>query len=411
MKAVRTVVFWLHLTLGCVAGLVILTMAVTGILLAFERQINDKVDAPAVLQRQTSTAGQAPIDTVLDRLNSDGQGKPTQLVLHSSPKMPVEARYGREKTLFLNPWTAEVIGQPNGSTRQFFSAVERVHRSVGLGMQNAVGRGITGAANLMFLFMVISGIYLWLPRVWSAASVRARTLFRGGLTGRAREWNWHNVTGIWVAFPLFFIVASGVVMSYPWANNLLYTMTGSKPPSQRQGGPGPREEAQARGDDRGRKTDRAVDAGAAIALRSMDQMVQLAKQQVPEWKSIVVDVPRGEARMLNLSVDTSIGGQPEKTRQLMMNRKTGRTESVKRFSDNVAGRRLRAYARFVHTGEEFGVAGEAIAALASLGAVVLVWTGLSMALRRVLGDNRAERSSKMTSVEDEELTGEAVNLS
>ena len=154
-----------------------------------------------------------------------------------------------------------------------------------------------------------------------------------------------------------------------------------------------------------------MDAGAAIALRSMDQIVQLAKQQVPEWKSIVVDVPRGEARMLNLSVDTSIGGQPEKTRQLVMNRETGRTESVKRFSDNVAGRRLRAYARFVHTGEEFGVAGEAIAALASLGAVVLVWTGLSMALRRLLGANRAERSSKMTSVEDEELTGEAVNLS
>ena len=115
--------------------------------------------------------------------------------------------------------------------------------------------------------------------------------------------------------------------------------------------------------------------------------------------------------MLNLSVDTSIGGQPEKTRQLAMNRETGRTESVKRFSDNVAGRRLRAYARFVHTGEEFGVAGEAIAALASLGAVVLVWTGLSMALSRLLGANRAERSSKMTSVEDEELTEEAVNLS
>jgi len=411
MKAVRRVVFWLHLTLGCVAGLVILTMSVTGILLAFERQINAKADAPAVLQSQTSAAGQAPVDALLDRLKGDGQGMPTQLVLHNSPKMPAEARYGREKTLFLNPWTGEMIGQPNESTREFFGAVERVHRSVGLGMRSAMGRGITGAANLMFLFMVVSGIYLWIPKVWSATSLRARTWFRGRLTGRAREWSWHNVIGIWVAFPLFFIVASGVVMSYPWANNLLYTMTGSNSPSQQPGGPGPRGEAQARGYKRGGKPARA-DAGAAVTLHSMDEMVQLAKQQVPEWKSITVDVPRGDARMLNLSVDTSIGGQPEKSRQLVMNRETGRIDAVKRFSDNVAGRRLRAYARFVHTGEEFGVAGEVIAALASLGAVVLVWTGLSMALRRLRGVIQgAERASKMTSVEDGELTGEAAHLS
>ena len=134
--------------------------------------------ASEVLQTQTSVAGQAGVDTLLNGLRSNGEGAPTQLVLHSSPKAPVEARYGREKTLLLNPWTAEVIGQPNEGTRAFFGTVERVHRSVGLGMRNALGRGVTGAANLAFLFMLISGLYLWLPKVWSTASVKARALFR-----------------------------------------------------------------------------------------------------------------------------------------------------------------------------------------------------------------------------------------
>jgi uncharacterized iron-regulated membrane protein len=186
MKAVRKVVFWVHLMLGCLAGLVILTMSVTGILLAFERQINAKADAPAVMQSQTSAAGQAPVDTLLAKLKSSGQGVPSQLVVHSSAKAPVEARYGREKTLLLNPWTAEVIGQPSESTRAFFGALECVHRSVGLGMRSAAGRGIAGAANLAFLFMLISGIYLWLPKVWSAASIKSTLLFRPGLEGRAR---------------------------------------------------------------------------------------------------------------------------------------------------------------------------------------------------------------------------------
>jgi uncharacterized iron-regulated membrane protein len=392
-------------------------MSVTGILLAFERQINAKADAPAVLQGQTSTGGQEPVDTLLANLKSSGQGVPSQLVVHSSAKDPVEARYGREKTLFLNPWTAEVIGQPSESTRAFFGAVERVHRSVGMGMRSAAGRGITGAANLAFFFMLISGLYLWLPTMWSAASVKSRLLFRRGLAGRAREWNWHNVVGMWVAFPLVFIVASGVVMSYPWANNLLYTMTGSKPPVSGQplvsGQPpvsGFRGEGSDRGNGQGRPAGRGGDAGAVVALHSVDEMVQVAKQQVPAWKSITVEVPRGNASILTLSVDTSVGGQPEKSLQLVINRETGQVQAVKRFSDNVAGRRLRAYARFVHTGEEFGLVGEAIAALASLGAVVLVWTGLSMALRRLLGmATGAGRIAKSVNA-DSELGVEAVNL-
>lgn len=148
-----------------------------------------------------------------------------------------------------------------------------------------------------------------------------------------------------------------------------------------------------------------------VALHSLDEMVQTAKQQVPEWKSITVEVPRGNGPTVTLSVDTSIGGQPEKAQQLVMNRTTGRADAVKVFSDNVVGRRLRAYARFVHTGEEFGIAGEAVAALASIGAVVLVWTGMSMALRRLLGmAGGKETVPEAIGAGEEELEAETVSL-
>ena len=35
----RQIIFWLHLVTGIVAGLIIFVMSVTGVLLAFERQI------------------------------------------------------------------------------------------------------------------------------------------------------------------------------------------------------------------------------------------------------------------------------------------------------------------------------------------------------------------------------------
>jgi uncharacterized iron-regulated membrane protein len=378
MRKVRFVVFWLHLSVGCLAGLVILAMSVTGVLLAFERQINTWMDAPAVLQGQSDETAQAPLDSLLAALKNSGQGIPSQLVLHNSPYTPVEARFGRERTLYLNPWTAEVIGQPSESTRAFFGTVERVHRSLGLGMQSAFGRGITGAANLAFMFMLLSGMYLWLPKVFNLTSLKSRLLFRRGLGGKAREWNWHNVIGIWTAIPLFFIVLSGVVMSYPWASNLLFTMTGTRPPSG--GWRGERPPQTNRGNH--------VPAGAGTSVphqfRSLDELAQAVKQQTRGWKSITIEVPQSNDAMLNVSIDESIGGQPERVSQVVMSRQSGHVEAIKKFSDNSAGRMLRAWARFLHTGEEFGILGESIAALACVGAIMLVWTGLSMAIRRGL---------------------------
>lgn len=97
-------------------------------------------------------------------------------------------------------------------------------------MQNALGRGITGAANLAFLFMLISGLCLWLLKMFNIASLRVDHCF-GAVSRKGRAWNWHNVIGIWTTIPLLFIVGTDVAISYPWASNLLYAMTGTKPPT------------------------------------------------------------------------------------------------------------------------------------------------------------------------------------
>ena len=56
--------------------------------------------------------------------------------------------------------------------------------------------------------------------------------------GKARDFNRHNVIGFWGAIPLFLIVLSGVVISYPWASDLVYSLAGENPPPPHGGGPG-----------------------------------------------------------------------------------------------------------------------------------------------------------------------------
>src|SRR6185312_12849638 len=99
----------------------------------------------------------------------------------------------------------------------------------------------------------------WLPRKWSWRNVKATLLFRGGLSGRARDFNWPNVIGIWCAVQLFLIVLSGVVMSYPWANNLSYRLTGSESPAPGDGSRG-------EGNGGGRGGERSGRRGAASVV-------------------------------------------------------------------------------------------------------------------------------------------------
>ena len=72
------------------------------------------------------------------------------------------------------------------------------HRALGFSGDNrAIGRAITGAGNAAFLFLALSGLYLWWPRKWTARVLRKSIWFRRGLSSRARDFNWHNVIGFW----------------------------------------------------------------------------------------------------------------------------------------------------------------------------------------------------------------------
>jgi uncharacterized iron-regulated membrane protein len=94
-------------------------------------------------------------------------------------------------------------------------------------------------------------------------------------------------------------------------------------------------------------------------------------------------VPAAADATVAVTIDSGTGGQPQRRGQLTLDRATGAVVKWEPFSSSSPGRRLRAYLRFPHTGEAFGLAGQTIAALASLGAVVLGYTGLSLAVRRL----------------------------
>jgi uncharacterized iron-regulated membrane protein len=100
------------------------------------------------------------------------------------------------------------------------------------------------------------------------------------------------------------------------------------------------------------------------------------------WQTLALRVPSARDRQALVTVDRGTGGQPQRRVQLTFERATGAIVSSEPFQSLSAGRRLRSILRFAHTGEVLGLAGQTIAGGASFGAVMLVYSGLALSLRR-----------------------------
>jgi len=298
--------------------------------------------------------------------------------------------------LFVDPYTGAVLGEGNGQgVRAFFRVMVEWHRYVAAsGASRPLGRAVTGASNLAFLFIVVSGLFLWWPRSLKWSALRSITWFKGGLQGKARDFNWHNTIGFWSAIPLAIIVAGGVVISYPWATGLVYRAYGEAPPppaggaAARGGGPGGAAGAGTRGGGPGSRGagaeagNRAERARPQIAGVQLDAMIATAATQMPDWKTISVALPAANAPRVVLTLDSGDGGQPQKRATLTLDRRNGETVRWEPFSSQSPGRQARTWLRFAHTGEVYGLTGQTLAGLVTGGGAVLVWTGIALALRR-----------------------------
>lgn len=378
MKKLRKLIFWCHLIAGVSAGLVILVMSVTGVLLTFERQIIDFAEREMrIVQRPTPDVARLGPDALLAKATeAKPSAKPSGLTVKSDPNAAATIALGREGVLYVNPYTGEVLGEGAIRTRAFFRGVTDWHRWLGTGQDNrAVGRAVTGASNTAFLVLAISGVYLWWPKKWSWKKVRPLIFFQRGLKPRARNFNWHNTAGFWSSALLIVITATGMVLSYQWANNLLYRLTGTQPPAAQA--PAGRVPATAANEGARSGGDKKVTDGA-----NLNQLWDRAEQQAAGWEAITLRLPLQPNAPVVFSIREGKAWLEAASSQLTLSSASGEALKWEPYAAANRGRKARTWARFLHTGEAGGIVGQALAGLASLGGALLVWSGLALVLKR-----------------------------
>ena len=363
----RKTIFWLHLACGVSAGVVVLMMSVTGVVLTYERQAQVWEDRSYYAEPETGQLMLTADQLIAASRNLEGF-EASSLILNSDPTAPVVLRQGRSQTQYLNPYSGQAYNPHSDTWSAFFSTVRGWHRWFNMtGDNRSSARIVTGAANLMFLFLVLSGIYLWLPKIYAQAALRARVWFNASNSNaNARNFNWHHVFGFWAALPLVVIISTATVFNYTWANNLVYQLAGEEPPV------------------RGGSASVEAPNPAPVSRLPYADLVDTAKTYSEDWRTITLAIPAAEANSANLTLDEGDGGQPQKHHVLTLDVSGGEVIKWAPFTSQSAGAQARRWVRFLHTGEALGLTGQTIAGIASFAAILMVWTGLALALRRFL---------------------------
>jgi uncharacterized iron-regulated membrane protein len=431
-RLIRVPLLWAHLLTGVIIGLVVLVLALTGTVLALRPKVAAWIEStdypvtptaagrlpPSVLVARTLAA--RPSDLVSKITLRPDATAPAKLEL--IPSTPTGDRY-----LYVDPYRGTILG--GTSERQlFWSTVhqEALNWHVRLGEIRPWGKKggsrIVAVSNAMALFLVMSGLFLWLPARWTRKTLRSVTVPKWGRPGKARHFNWHNALGLWTAPVLFVLVATGVFLSFDWpgrwANALwagdtrsaFQAFIGRDPPSKPKASRPRSKPNAARAQSQSELEERRLRMQRSRARRRLEQqrkqqaMRELtppwlerrdalwtrAVQEVPGWQAVTISVPPNPSLLARAEhADFWVADGSDVTTILQLAIGTGDVikstsrETAKKLDltkEPFSGNTMEA----IHTGRVGGTLWLTLITLASLTTAVLVWTGLNLTCRRWL---------------------------
>ncbi len=385
---IRKILFWLHLIGGLAAGVLIAVMSFTGAALAFEKDIIAWAERDARHVEVPAGGARLPLATVLARAWAAQPDLRFQnAAVSADPHDAIALGVANNRTLCVNPYTGEVREALAPRTRAFMQMMRNWHTRLNIaGSPGKPSFGVTlnSAANVVFVFLGLSGLVLWWPSAWNARVLRPALWFNRDARGRARDWNWHNVIGFWSLPLLLLLAGTGVVLSYRWAGDLVFTVAGEKPPTPGNASPPSPPELKP-------PVPRAPAPSVSESTLAPQAMLAAAEKINPSWAQITLRFSPAlgakppalpPPKTFSVVIKDQHPWPPFRTDTLTLDAVTGDVKRADTFTALSAGTRARRWIRLLHSAEALGGFVQLLSALACLGGCVLVYTGFALAWRR-----------------------------
>ncbi len=367
MKKIKKAASFIHLWLGLISGLIITIVALTGCIYVFEEELFSTFHKDLVYAK---TVGK-PLPLYILEENArkalpKGE-KLTRVEVKTTPHAYVftaskankkskslfyfdQVKY--DKDVYVDPVSGKVLGVINNKY-EFFNIVRQIHQF--LLFKKAIGSVVVGSAVLMFLFIVLTGFIIWLPK--KLKNIKQRLTIKWNAKFKRLNWDLHSTLGFYVIPFALVIIITGLVWSFKWWELGIYKSFGvsKKPNLTKEYVAAPNEVK-----------------NKEASTRALDTLLKLNEGN---YKSISLNYPAEKKAMMATVQILKTGDAWRGLSYFYFNPHTGQLFDKMLHQDKPLGLKWRNSNLDIHDGGIFGLPTQILAFFASLIIATLPTTG------------------------------------
>ena len=214
----------IHLWLSVPTGIIITLVCFSGAMLVFEKEITEAIKPELYFVKEAKGEPipmQQLMEKVEETLPDSVSISGVTVFADSTRTYQVSLSKPRRASIYVNQYTGEVTG--SSERLPFFNTMFHLHRWL-LGSSTGVGKLLTGICTLVLVFILITGILMWLTN-------RNKPLKASLAIHVTKGWGrfWHDLHvagGIYTTIFLLAMALTGLTWSFSWYRTGFYACFG-----------------------------------------------------------------------------------------------------------------------------------------------------------------------------------------
>ena len=214
----------IHLWLSVPTGIIITLVCFSGAMLVFEKEITEAIKPELYFVKEAKGEPipmQQLMEKVEETLPESVSISGVTVFADSTRTYQVSLTKPRRASIYVNQYTGEVTGR--SERLPFFNTMFHLHRWL-MGSSSGVGKLLTGICTLVLVFILITGILMWLTN-------RHKPLKASLAIHVTKGWGrfWHDLHvagGIYATIFLLAMALTGLTWSFSWYRTGFYSCFG-----------------------------------------------------------------------------------------------------------------------------------------------------------------------------------------
>ncbi|HTI88944.1 MAG TPA: PepSY-associated TM helix domain-containing protein [Puia sp.] len=223
--SIKKKILFIHRWLGIISGLLVVFVAITGSMLAFEDEGRDYLQHDYYHIAHPGSA-RLSLDRMVDSFRVYNPKIKINSIRFKEKADAAVVFFTKDKYVFVDPYTSRVTATVPVKS-DFFYVVKLLHTSLMLG---DVGKAIVHINVLLFFMICLSGLVMWWPRKWSL--FRSAVTIKTSASRKRVNYDLHRALGFYALPVLLIISFTGLFMASDVTKKLVSFVTASPMPNK-----------------------------------------------------------------------------------------------------------------------------------------------------------------------------------